>query len=167
MNQPANQRCLVAAFHNDEHFRTAIEVLEKGHFTPDEVSIVIHAGDKTLYDLSAGKDTDSDASSSGITAAASTVAGGTLGVTLGTMTMVGPLLVAGPIFGMAAGAVGGGLLNAFQKWGVDREVAEDYTVTVRNGGKLLIITGDDIRLADAKQMLKTAGPDSLEIIPHE
>ncbi|PAY18677.1 DUF1269 domain-containing protein [Rhodopirellula sp. SM50] len=156
------QNCLIAEFNNEEDFQTALEVLDKAHFTQDEVSIVRHADDDSLSKLDSAKDKTPVSPSSEKTAAASTLAGGTLGAALGTMTLMGPMLVAGPIVGMTAGAVGGGLLGAVESWGVDDRVAESYEAKVRDGARLLIVTGDDIRLADAASMLKTTGPASLE-----
>ncbi|MCS7469753.1 DUF1269 domain-containing protein [Stieleria sp. ICT_E10.1] len=157
-----SQNCLIAEFNSERDFRTAIEVLDKAHFTADEVSIVKHADDEGLSELNAAEDTTPASPSSETTATGATLAGGTLGAALGSMTLMGPLIVAGPIFGIAAGAVGGGLLGAVESWGVDDRVAESYQTKVRNGARLLIVTGDDIRLADAESMLKTTGPTSLE-----
>ncbi len=158
--------CLIAEFSREHDFRTAIEVLEKAHFSADEVSIVTHADDDALTKIDAAKDLTSASPPAGKTTATTTIAGGALGATLGSMTMMGPLLVAGPIIGMAAGAVGGGILSTINSWGVDHEVTEDYESKVKSGSRLVIVTGDDeIRLADARRALKTTGPASLETFP--
>lgn len=158
--------CLIAEFKSERDFRIAIEVLEKAHFSADEVSLVTHADDDALTELDVAKDPLSESPPTAKTTATTTVAGGALGAALGTMTLMGPLLVAGPIFGMAAGAVGGGILSNIHRWGVDQDVAEAYESKVQNGSRLVIVTGDDdIRLADARRALKTTGPTSLEILP--
>ncbi|GAA4453628.1 DUF1269 domain-containing protein [Novipirellula rosea] len=157
-----SEKCLIAEFRNTEKFRTAIEVLETGDFTMDEVSIVTHAEDKNLAELRQVTEADENALSSEKTTAASTLAGGTLGAALGTMTMMGPMLVAGPIFGMAAGAVGGSLLSAINRWGVEHDVAAQYEAKVRDGSVLIIVTGDAIRVDEAAAMLRTVPPTSLE-----
>ncbi|WP_182868018.1 DUF1269 domain-containing protein [Stieleria mannarensis] len=158
-----NQNCLIAEYSNERDFQTAIEVLEKARYSEEEVSIVKHAGDKQLSELDGTEDKTPTSMSGEKTAAAGTIAGGTLGAALGTMTLMGPLLVAGPLLGMGAGAVGGGLLGAVKSWGVDDEVAESYQAKVRNGSILVIVTGADLRLTEANQILKTTGPVSLEM----
>lgn len=157
--------CLIAEFENKDDFRTAIEVLEKAHFSPDEVSTVTHADDKNLSELEIAKDKTPASPPAETTTAATTLAGGTLGAALGTMTLMGPMLVAGPIVGMAAGAVGGGMLSAVESWGVDRQIAESYESKVRSGSLLVIVTGDETRLDEAWRSLKTTGPASLETYP--
>ncbi len=157
-----SEKCLIAEFSNNEKFRTAIEVLEKGGFTQDEVSIVTHASDENLAELRQATEANENALSGEKTAAASTLAGGTLGAALGTMTMMGPMLVVGPIFGMAAGAVGGSLLSAISRWDVEHDVAAAYEAKVREGSVLIIVTGDAIRVDEAAAMLRTVPPASLE-----
>ena len=78
------------------------------------------------------------------------------------MTMMGPMLVVGPIFGMAAGAVGGSLLSAISRWDVEQDVAAAYEAKVREGSVLIIVTGDSIRVDEAAAMLRTVPPTSLE-----
>ncbi|QEF97623.1 hypothetical protein Mal15_16640 [Stieleria maiorica] len=158
-----DQNCLIAEYTNERDFQIAIEVLEKAHYTQDEVSIVKHADDSRLAEIEEAEDKTPTSMSGEKAAAAGTIAGGTLGAALGTMTLIGPLLVAGPLLGMAAGAVGGGLVGTVKSWGVDDEVAASYEAKVRDGAMLLIVTTNDLRLKGAEQILKTTGPDSLEM----
>jgi uncharacterized membrane protein len=157
--------CLIAEFRNTEDFRTAVAVLEKAKFSPSEVSTIIHADDESIPALNAVTDSSSESPPTEKTVAATTLAGGTLGAALGTMTLMGPMLVAGPIFGMAAGAVGGSVLSAIKSGGFNHGVAEDYETKVRDGAMLIIVTGDKTRLSEARQALKTVGPASLETFP--
>ncbi|GAA5505806.1 DUF1269 domain-containing protein [Novipirellula caenicola] len=157
-----SEKCLIAEFNNSEKFRTAIEVLETADFTTEEVSIVTHASDENLSELRQATETNESGLSAEKTTAASTLAGGTLGAALGTMTMIGPMLVAGPIVGMAAGAVGGSLMSAVSRWGIEHDVAAQYEAKVRDGSVLVIVTGDAIRVNEAAAMLRTVPPTSLE-----
>jgi uncharacterized membrane protein len=95
----------------------------------------------------------------GKTVGISTVAGGVLGGVLGTMSAVGPLLVAGPLVGLIAGAAGGGILASIQDWGVDPEVVENYEQAVRDGADLIVVSGDEERIRHAANSLKTTRPD--------
>ncbi|MGB7327329.1 MAG: DUF1269 domain-containing protein [Rubripirellula sp.] len=158
-------QCLIAEFKNEQDFRTAIEVLEKAHFSPDEVSTVTHSDNESLIELNQVTDEELASPPAEKTTATTTLVGGTLGAALGTMTLIGPMLVAGPLLGMAAGAVGGSMLSAVESWGVDHGVAQDYESKVRDGALLIIVTGDQNRLAIANRILKTTGPGSLETYP--
>ncbi|TWU51265.1 DUF1269 domain-containing protein [Rubripirellula reticaptiva] len=156
---------LIAEFKNRSDFQTAIEVLEKAHFNQEEVSTVVHADDESLAGLNATTVKSAASPSRQETAATTTLVGGTLGAALGTMTMMGPMLVAGPLFGVAAGVVGGSVLGAVESWGVDRDVAGDYEAKVRDGALLIIVSGDLNRVSVASRLLKTAGPASLGTFP--
>ncbi len=160
-----DNNCLIAEFRSKEDFHTAVEVLEKAKFRPNEVSTVTHSDDTSLPELDAVEDSSTESPPADKTIAATTLAGGALGAALGTMTLMGPLLVAGPIFGMAAGAVGGSMLSAIKSQGINHDVADDYETRVRDGARLIIVTGDKTRLNEARQALQTVGPTSLETFP--
>ena len=157
-----SNHCLIAEFSDRESFATALEVLERSDIPADSISLVTHADE--LPDTEASDVVDAHAASppGEKTTAATTLAGGALGGALGTATLMGPLLVAGPIFGMAAGAVGGSLLSAVDSFGVDYEHGRRYESKVEQGSCLVIVTGDDIQLRNAQRVLQTCGPASLE-----
>ena len=155
--------CLIAEFENKESFQTAIRVLEASRFTPDEVSFVTRNTDEDRELLHTATDHDKQSvPAPEKTTAAATLVGGTLGAALGTMSMIGPFFVAGPILGMAAGAVGGSLLSSVEGSGVARNVATRYEKKVNDGSMLIIVMGDRIRLDEANNALETTGPTSLE-----
>jgi len=156
----SDQKCLIAEYPTREKFSTALEVLNTSDFTQSEVSTVLHSSDHPS-ELRNVEDTTPGSPPAEKTMAASTVAGGTLGAAVGAMTMVGPLLVAGPILGMAAGAIGGSLLSLVESWGVEPDVANDYEEKVRSGSCLVIVSGDEMRLREAEQLLMTVGPASI------
>jgi len=153
---------LIAQFDSLDELKTALQVLDTDDFTAEEVSIVTTVADLQQNELQGIETSAEDSPPSTQTVAVSTIAGGTLGAALGTMTMVGPLLVAGPLAGMVAGAVGGGILNAINRWGVREDLAAHYENAIRDGGALLIVLGDEIRLDDAERLLKTIAPESME-----
>ncbi len=154
--------CVIAEFTDRRSTEIAIEVLNKSHYTDDCVSVVTQANDveDTFADEAKGKAPASPPGEK--TTAASTLAGGTLGAVLGTATMMGPMLVAGPLIGMAAGAVGGSLLSAVEGFGVRQDVGRRYEDKVAGGSCLIIVTGDQLKVSEAERILKTCGPESLE-----
>ncbi|SRR6056297_3591661 len=155
------QECLIAEFADRSSFETAIEVLRKGNFRQDDFSVVTTAEDVDDAVAPSAKTTTDDSPPAEETTGTSILVGGTLGGVLGTATMIGPLLLAGPIVGMAAGAVGGGLLSAVQSWGVRHDVALDYEQRVADGSRLIIVNGDELKVSEAERMMKTCDPTSL------
>lgn len=158
-----SNECLIAEFEDRSSLETALEVLDKTHFDSDTYSVVTSSSDVDDSVLAAAKDIAANASPpADKTVGASTLAGGTLGAVLGTATMIGPMLVAGPLAGMAAGAAGGSLLSAVESWGVRKDVGGQYEDRVASGASLIIVGGEELKLAEAEKILKTCGPASLE-----
>lgn len=160
-----SNECLIAEFPDRESLSTALQVLRKADFGDDDFSLVTQSDEVDQTKLDAAIDTTPASPPTGKTMEASTLAGGTLGAVLGTATMMGPMLVAGPIAGMAAGVFGGSLLSAVESWGVKHDVAEDYEKKVSAGSSLIVVNGNDLKLAEAERVLKTCGPASLEKFP--
>ncbi|TWT49324.1 hypothetical protein Pla22_45180 [Rubripirellula amarantea] len=157
-----SQECLIAEFSDTTSFHTALEALEKSKFTKDDISIVTNADELSDSAIGDSKDPKSASPPTGKTTGAATLAGGTVGAMLGTATMMGPLLVAGPLIGMAAGAAGGSVLAAIESWGVRSDVGEQFEHRVRSGSRLILLTGSDVDLSEGEQILKTCGPKALE-----
>ncbi len=157
-----SQECLIAEFSDAASFQTALQVLEKSHYAKGDISIVTKAEEVPNSAIDDSEDTTPDSPPTGKTTGATTLAGGTLGAMLGTATLIGPLMVAGPILGMAVGAVGGSALSAIESWGVRNDIGKQYEERVRRGSRLIILTGDDVELTEGEQMLKTCGPQPME-----
>lgn len=157
-----SKRCLIAAFSDRESFATALEVLETGDFTEDSVSLVTRPEDVSQTEAAAAEDRTPASPPDEKTTAASTLAGGALGALVATPTMIGPFIVAGPLLGMAAGAVGGGLLSSVESWGVRHDVGQQYEQRLERGERLIIITDEQTRLDQAERLLKTCDHVSIE-----
>ncbi|WP_417749856.1 hypothetical protein [Rosistilla oblonga] len=154
--------CVIAEFDNRDDFATALRVLEKAGYTRDEVSTITRVTDPSFAQLSgSGKETGVQPPGSKTTGVGALI-GGALGGLLGTATMVGPMLLAGPIVGMAAGAVGGSVWSAMENHGVQEEDASGYAARVRDGALLIVVTGPEVRVREASNSLQTVGPRSLE-----
>ncbi len=161
-NRTAPIQCLIAEFPGRDTLETAIEVLDKSGYTTECVSIVTRASDIDQSPLGGVDEHPGDTLPAEKTTAATTLAGGTLGAILGTATMVGPMLVAGPILGMAAGAIGGSVISAVETYGVKKDIGQQYADRIHDGSALVIVTGDDAKLGEAQRLLKTCGPTSME-----
>lgn len=157
-----SDECLIAEFRDQQSFHNALEVLEKSDYPTDQISVITSADEVEGSRADDAVDTSTSSPPTEKTTAASTVTGGTLGAVLGTATMVGPMLIAGPIIGMAAGAVGGSLLSTVESWGVQKDVGDQYEARVRKGAKLILLSGDSVRLDRGQRMLKTCGPASMD-----
>lgn len=157
-----SHECVIAEFSDRSSLKTAIEILKKADFESGDYSVVTKASDVNETSLHTAEDTAPSAPPAEQTMGASTLMGGTLGAVLGTATMIGPMLVAGPLAGMAVGAVGGSFLSAVENWGVNHGVGEDYERKVEAGSCLIVIGGDDLKTSKAERLLMTAGPSSLK-----
>jgi len=161
-NRSVEGQCLVAQYAQKDHFDMAVAILEKAGFLPSEVSFIQHesAISGTRLENAIGKDTSTPPT--GNTLAATSTIGGVFGGAVGAVSAVGPLLIAGPLVGLLAGAVGGSILSAVDGWGVEHKVASHYENEARNGKRLIVVASDDtIRLDNAERVLKTSDHDSI------
>ncbi|WP_068264963.1 DUF1269 domain-containing protein [Rubripirellula obstinata] len=157
-----SNECLIAEFTDPSSLETALEVLHRADYERDSYSVVTSANQVDDTVLADAKDKTPASPPAEKTMGASTLVGGTLGGVLGTSTMIGPMLVAGPLAGMAAGAAGGSLLAAVESWGVRKDVGDQYENRVAGGASLIIVNGDEMKLSNAERMLQTCDPESLE-----
>ncbi|MBB3208663.1 hypothetical protein FHS27_004495 [Rhodopirellula rubra] len=154
--------CLIAEFAGKKALHTALEVLEKAGYGPEEVS-VISTPDEIERHVPRDRTQDmEDSPPAEKTTGAATLAGGAVGAVLGAGTMIGPLLVAGPIVGMAVGAASGGLFAAVKSLQISEDVALRYEEHVIAGGTLVMVIGESIKLNDAERGLKTCNPETLK-----
>jgi len=157
-----SDECVIAEFNSMERLKTALEVLEKAGFKREEVSTITPRHPEKVSEIQDVEDTTPGAPETGKVTGASTLAGGALGAILESATMIGNLFVAGPLLGMAAGAIGGSALSSAESWGVRRDVASDYERRVQHGSHLVVVNTDDLRLKQASRSLQTCGPLSLD-----
>ncbi|WP_253157742.1 hypothetical protein [Stieleria tagensis] len=162
--QHSVDQCVVAEFRSLADADIGLQVLEKAHFTNENVSVVSQRHDNQLPEIESRKTTDSLPIDGGATAGA--VVGGGVGTALGTASLIGPFLVAGPLLGMALGAGAAGLLTATQQWGMKEADTHNYEQRIREGAVLIIVAEDrKTRLDEAEQLLQTAGPRTLQRFP--
>lgn len=96
--------------------------------------------------------------------------GGVAGVAIGLMGLaipgIGPILAAGTLAtvlaGAGAGAVAGGLIGGLTDMGISDDNAHFYAESVRRGGALLTIRTDNSRTAEAELILEDAGAIDIE-----
>lgn len=147
-------QCVIAEYRSMPDATVALEVLEKAHFTQEQVSFVSRHSDSSMID--GLKDYEVNSPPVGESAVVGGAAGGALIGTLAVGTLIGPFMVAGPLLGIALGAGMGAALASAEKWGVDEDVASDLTKRVEQGAVLVIVNVDDsIVVDDAERSLKT------------
>ncbi|MFG0267049.1 MAG: DUF1269 domain-containing protein [Rhodopirellula sp. JB055] len=154
-------QCLVAEYATREKLATAVEALQKDGYEANDFSVITQS-DHPHEVASSDSRNMANSPPAEKTTAAATLTGGAVGALLAAPTMIGPFLVAGPIAGMAAGAVGGGLLSSIQSWGLNDKASANYESNLRGGSSLIVIEGDQAKLNTAAQTLKTCDPTSVE-----
>jgi hypothetical protein len=116
----------------------------------------------------------SDASSSGEVhaAGAGAVLGGLSGLLVGLGVIfipgIGPVLAGGPLpvaLTTLAGAAAGGIIGALVESGVPEAEAHDFVESMRRGGVLVTVRAEDIRAAEARQILDNQYPTEVEKAP--
>jgi uncharacterized membrane protein len=163
MTETEAKQCVIAQCANEDKTKLALEVLAKTGFTNENVSVVRSV--QQLKDADApigGEDLAPEVRPEDSAVASATMVGGALGATVGAVSLVGPLLVVGPLAGVALGAAAGGLLNLIGGREVDRERIESYEQSVAEGSVLIIVDGDATRLNQAERVLRTVNPVSID-----
>lgn len=158
-------KCLIAEYETNAAAKVGLEVLETDHFTLQNVSVVSKASDpaaKHLQELHDEKESKPQAPD-GRSTSLGMLIGGTVAAPIAAGTLIGPFIIGGPLVGMAVGAAIGSLLGSLDRWGVSHNISADYEKRVRAGSVLVIVHDvDEIRLNDAKSLLQTTDPKSLE-----
>jgi len=166
-------QCVIAEFRSFEAAKLALEALEVNKFTLEEVSVVSSVNDPAAVRLKELEPQDSPQDITSKEAPGRTTTdhksvglgmliGGSVAAPIAAATLIGPVLVAGPLVGMAVGAAVGGLLKSTSEWGVDLDATKDYEKRVKNGAVLIIVHSENrVSLDEAEAVLKTIGPDSI------
>jgi uncharacterized membrane protein len=93
--------------------------------------------------------------------------GGALGVLAGatalTVTGIGPVIAAGAMAAGITGAIVGGLLGAFQGWGIHEDHLKNYEEMVKQGRCIVVVQGDAAEVAKAYGTLNTTEADTVEM----
>lgn len=175
--------CLVAEYKSHAAAKVGIEVLRKSDFHADAISIVWRGHEEALQKLDRrGEHHDPHDVQKAMGAGAALAA--LAGIPLGIASIMGPIMVAGPIAAAAGGAAAGGmfaesshgesghsssdrvdsrgLFAMANHFGINDHDAAHYEERVRDGAVLLIVTSTPPRLDEAQAALKTTGPASLQ-----
>lgn len=154
--------CLVAEYKTLAKAQLGLQVLTNLDFASDAISIVSLNHEQTLgqVDVPDGDEHEphelSKSMELGALAAGTALAPAFLG------SVIGPLMVAGPLLALVAGAAMGGLLDETLRWGIQPHTAKDYEQKIKDGSILIIVTSTPPRLDEAQASLKTTDPASLE-----
>jgi hypothetical protein len=156
-----SDQCLIAEYESIEQAKMGLRVLSTTEEPPENVSFVAHS-ERHASELQQLQKPNSHPPTSGKAVGIGALIGGAAATPLALGSLIGPLFVAGPLLGMAAGAAIGGLFASAHQWGLDRSVSEDLQQRVNEGAVLIIVNSDDpIVLNDAEQLLATTDPKSL------
>lgn len=134
--------CLVAEFTSIEKARVALEVLRRDEFASDAVSVAWQGHHKAISPA----DHSGNAVQTYLTASDLKI----------------PVTVLGPLSTLIGNAITGGLFGMAGGWGIPQDAAMRYDQLIANDAVLVIVTSTPLRLDEAKAVLKTCGPMSLE-----
>ncbi len=154
--------CVVAEFKDKPSARLALAVLEKNRYSANDVSVVTPGHGGEAIGQIEGKSKDAATVPSEESTGLGALLGGTIATPLALTTLIGPLMVVGPLAGMAVGAVAGGWLGGADQFAVAEDRRNSYEQAVGRGHVLIIVHCEPVHLTEAKQLLSTVDPVSLE-----
>lgn len=167
------QFCVVGLYRTIPKAHVALQVLGSAHYRDDEVSFVTHSDAPELKELDAithaptGRASDElsddlpgeNATSRTVTGA---LAGGTLAVPLALGTALFPVFIAGPLLAGGLGAVIGALADGGKATDVGSLDPLHLEEQIRQGAALIVVTGEEYRVDEAKGLLITCDPMWIE-----
>lgn len=175
--------CLVAEYESHGAAKIGVEVLRKAEFHADAVSVAWKGHTRALEKVDRSGSNDQE-----VGVEQSMEIGAGIGALIGTPlaigSVMGPIMIAGPLAALAGGAALGavmseaghstanyesadrddsrGLYAMANHYGINSHSAARYEQRINEGAILVIVTSTHPRLDEAQRSLKTTGPASLQ-----
>jgi hypothetical protein len=169
---------LMGAFRDKAQADRALTELEEQGYTPEEISVISQNQEykDKGYDDTAGN----VAKSAGSGAVTGGVVGGLAGLLAGAgvIPAIAGFFIGGPIAaalglagaaattasGAVTGAAAGGLIGGLMGLGLSKETATSYDETVREGGVVIGLTGNEEITAESRAIMERCGAEDLNVI---
>ncbi|QDV85849.1 hypothetical protein [Planctomycetes bacterium TBK1r] len=175
--------CLVAEYANRDTMKIGLEVLRKSDFHPDAISVAWRGHTEALRKVERHEETDE--LGVGGSMAIGAIVASIVGIPIGISSIMGPVMVAGPLAALATGSAAGGVFAESEHlthrkytssdgddtrgvfamanhFPINAHSAAHYEDRINDGAILVIVTSTPPRLDEAQAVLKTTGPDSLQ-----
>ncbi|TWT74064.1 hypothetical protein [Allorhodopirellula solitaria] len=176
--------CLVAEYESQQEAEVGMEVLRKSDFKADAVSVAWKGHTRALDKVDRRPDDPND-----VDVKTSAEIGAGIGALVGTPlaigSVIGPIMVAGPLASLIGGAALGavvseageednpqrdgtdgadsrGLYAMANHYEINSHSAAEYEQRIHDGAILVIVASTPPRLDEAQRSLKTTGPASLQ-----
>jgi hypothetical protein len=153
-----HEKCIVAEFQDSEKARLGLQILAKAGFDPTQVSFIARRDDPALAELGKLEKDAAEGLRTTSGAGLGALLGGAVSAPVAVSTLLGPIILVGPLVGMGLGAAIGGLLAGTHKWDENPDAGQHYQRAIEQGGILVIVSGTKGELLEAEASLKTAGP---------
>lgn len=140
---------LVGAYSSKEKVIDIITELKESGYRSDDISVIGKDTNEAELILDQNEEKISDSVAGGAISGGllGGIGGWLAGVTVLTVTGIGPLIVAGPIAmtlsGVVFGAGAGGLIGSLVGLGLTEDEAKDYEERVKKGDYLIIVKDDN------------------------
>lgn len=162
-----DNQCVIAECSTESKTQLALEVLAKAGFAADDVTLIRSSEQFRESGVVSGEALRPHVTPDDSAVPTSTMLGGAIGATAGAATLLGPLLVVGPLAGVALGAAAGGLINLVGGRGVNESDVTAYEAASDQGHVLIIVTASETRLNRAERVLRTIAPHSMRRFHNE
>jgi hypothetical protein len=158
--------CLVAEFVSMEKVHVALEVLRLDHFASDAVSVAWRGHEDAIKQVEDHEQRDENPGEAAHDIRADALIDETLRGAVATYLAISnakiPVMVAGPLTELIRDAIADNLIDEAKHWGIHEHAAMRFIQRLADNAILVIVTSTPYRLDEAKAVLKTCGPESLE-----
>jgi len=157
------QDSVIAVYPNYAAAVEGIEKLQESGFSPEEYSLVGARPSEQEDVQNAAKSGDRTETDALMGAGAGGAVGMAIGATALTVTGIGPVIAAGALATGITGAIVGGLLGAFQGWGIHDDHLKNYDEMVKAGKALVVVRSSAAQVAIAYGMLNTTEAEAVHM----
>ncbi|HEX6961465.1 MAG TPA: hypothetical protein VF175_06330 [Lacipirellula sp.] len=157
------QDCVVGVFESVSDARDAVDQLEQEGWGAAHVSLITRANESELDATSPLDQGDRMEKSAALGAAAGSAIGLLASSALFIIPGIGPVVFAGAIASGITGGLVGGIVGAMSGWGVKEDRIHEYERDLQAGRTLIFVSGDPLRLAEAKSVLDESAAQRVAI----
>lgn len=154
------EKKIIAYFDEKQSADEAVKGLREKGFGDNDISIISKEENKDTVGEN-GNQILADGTIAG--AAYGSIAGFALVAGAALIPGIGPVVAAGPVAGMIAGAVTGGLAGALIDYGLPEEQGRYYESKVEEGKLLIVMRTEEEKAEAATETLKTYGAREIEV----
>lgn len=155
----SRQDVVIAVFPSIAGAREAVAELSAAGWDDRAISLITPGGSEALHATGPLDQGDEMEKGAGVGAATGAALGLLASTALLAIPGIGPVVFLGAMASGITGGLVGGLVGAMSAWGVKEDHIRQYEGDLHVGKSLVVVTGDPLRLAEAKSLLDDSDAD--------